>query len=225
MPRRASFALVVLALLALPLLAACGDTPATLPEGVIVGEGAPVAELRDLPPFTRVSVASGFKVTIGEAAAQEVLVEAQPNLLPEIETVVRDGQLIVTTANPITTQEALNLTLKMTLVESVALSAGATGYVEHTGPGINLDVSGGATMTAIGDTADLRLVASSGSHAKLSELVAQHAQVALSDGATVELTVMTSLTGSAEGGSTIVLTSPPAQQDVELSTGATIQGG
>jgi hypothetical protein len=223
---RAPAALLLASLLAVPLLGACGTAPTASGDDVLVGTGEVMTDVRELGPFTRVSVAAGLKVTIGEADAQQVTVQAQANLLPAIQTVVRDGQLIVTVTSPgISTSEPLTLTVRMTAVESVALSAGATGYVEHTGEALNLHVSGGAMLTAIGETGDLRITASSGAHAKLGELIAQDAQVAADDGAAVELTVVRSLTGSADGGATIVLTSKPAQVDVATSSGATVQGG
>ena len=89
----------------------------------------------------------------------------------------------------------MSLTVEIPVLESVALSAGAVGYVEHTGDELNLDVSGGAELTAIGNTPDLRLTATTGSHAKLGELVAQVAEISLNDGATAELNVVSSLTG------------------------------
>jgi hypothetical protein len=223
MPSRALAASLVVALAV--ALAACGSAPAAPDVAVLVGTGDVVTELRDLPPFTRVSVAAGLKLTAGESNAQEVTVSAQANLLPAIETVVVDGQLIVTPTGTMSSSEPIAITLKMTAVESVALSAGAIGYVESTGDALSLDVSGGAQVTGIGEAGELRLTASTGSHAKLAELVAEHAQVALSDGASAELTVRSSVAGSADGGATLVLTAPPAQVDVETSSGGTVQGG
>ncbi len=221
----------LLALLPGLLLAAslggCGaklDVPGEGPG--VQGEGEVVTDLRDLPPFSRVSVAGGFKVVIGEADEQEVSVAAQQNLLDAIRTEVVDGQLIVMIPSPgINSTEPLSLSLRMTQVDSVALSNGAVGYLEHTGGDLNVDVSGGAQLTAIGTTPDLTLTASSGSHAMLGELEAQDAQVNLNDGSAAEVHVVTALTGVADGGSTLQLTSQPASVSVETMSGATIQGG
>ncbi len=191
-----------------------------------MGTGDVVTEFRDLAPFTRVSVGAGLKVIIGEAAEQEVKVGAQQNLLPAILTEVVDGQLIVTIPSPgVNATQPMSLTLRMTQVESVALSAGSVGYLEHTGAALNLDVSGGAEITVIGDTPDLTLTASTGSHAKLGELVAQRAEIMVNDGSSAELNVVTALTGTADGGATVTLTRKPAQLSVATSSGATIQGG
>jgi hypothetical protein len=230
-PRRAAPGLtlaVVAALVLAPVLAGCGVLPPAASESTgVVGEGDVQTEIRELPPFTRVSVAAGMKVIIGAAAGQQVSVAAQPNVLPAIKTEVVEGQLIVTleAEGGVTTTKPMSLTVKIPVLESVALSAGSVGYLEHTGGELKLDVSGGAEVTGIGTTPDLRLTATTGSHAKLGELVAQVAEISINDGATAELNVVTSLTGVADGGSTVILTSKPATVDVTTTSGATVQGG
>jgi hypothetical protein len=218
----------VAALVLAPVLAGCGVLPPGASEATgVVGEGDVQTEIRELPPFTRVSVAAGMKVIIGAAAGQQVSVAAQPNVLPAIKTEVVEGQLIVTleAEGGVTTTKPMSLTVKIPVLESVALSAGSVGYLEHTGGELKLDVSGGAEVTGIGTTPDLRLTATTGSHAKLGELVAQVAEISINDGATAELNVVTSLTGVADGGSTVILTSKPATVDVTTTSGATVQGG
>ena len=100
-PRRAVPRLVLAAVAALvlaPVLAGCGVLPPAASETTgVVGEGDVQTDVRDLPPFSRISVgAPGSKVIVGAATAQKVSVAAQPNLLPLIKTDVVDGQLIVT---------------------------------------------------------------------------------------------------------------------------------
>jgi hypothetical protein len=230
-PRRAAPRLVlaaVAAILLAPVVAGCGVLPPGASQATgLVGEGDVQTELRELPPFTRVSVAAGMKVIVGAATEQKVSVAAQPNLLPVIKTNVVEGQLIVTldAVGGVTASKPMSLTVEIPALESVALSAGAVGYVEHTGGKLVLDVSGGAEIQGIGTTPDLRLTATTGSHAKLGELVAQVAEISINDGATAEINVVSSLTGVADGGSTVILTSKPATVDVQTTSGATVQGG
>jgi hypothetical protein len=217
---------LVAVMLLVTALAACGAPPGEEGAAPVEGTGEIQTELRELPPFTRVSVASGMKVIVGYNAEQSVSLAAQGNVLAAIRTEVVDGQLIVTIPPPgVEATQPMALTVKLPALESVALSAGVVGYVEHTGSGLNVDISGGVQLTAIGDTPDLRLNATTGSHAKLGELVAQYAQVSLNDGSTAELNVVTSVTGTATGGSTVILSGNPAQVDIEATSGATVQGG
>ncbi|HYO43242.1 MAG TPA: DUF2807 domain-containing protein [Candidatus Limnocylindrales bacterium] len=229
-PRRAASRLVLCAALAIglvPVLAGCGIIPPMASDpATIVGTGEVNTEVRELAPFTRVSVGAGLKVIVGVAAEQQVTVAAQNNVLPAIRTEVVEGQLIVTIPAPgVTTTQPMSITVRLPILESVALSGGSVGFVEHTGGGIYLDVSGGAEITAIGTTPDLRLVTSSGSHAKLGQLTAQYAEISVKDGSSAEITVVTKVSGTADGGSTVVLTSKPAQVDIEATSGATVQGG
>lgn len=229
-PRRAAPGLILAAAMAIglaPVLAGCGLLPSSDSTGSgIVGSGEVQPEVRELAPFTRISVGAGLKVIVGAAAEQSVTVTAQGNLLPAIKTVVTDGQLIVTIPAPgVTSTQPMSLTVKLPELASVALSAGAVGFVEHTGGTLNLDVSGGAEITAIGTTPDLKLVTSSGSHAKLGQLTAQYAEVSVTDGSTAEITVVTKVSGTADSGSTVILTSKPAQVTIETTSGATVQGG
>lgn len=229
-PRRAVPGLILAAAMAIgltPVLAGCGLLPSTeTTGGALVGSGEVQPEVRELAPFTRISVGAGLKVIVGAGTEQSVTVTAQGNLLPAIKTEVTDGQLIVTIPSPgVTTTQPMSLTVKLPELASVALSAGAVGFVEHTGGTLNLDVSGGAEITAIGTTPDLKLVTSSGSHAKLGQLTAQYAEITVTDGSTAEITVVTKVSGTADGGSTVILTSKPAQNTITTTSGATVQGG
>jgi hypothetical protein len=229
-PRRAAPGLILAAALALglaPVLAGCGLLPSSESAGGgIVGTGEVQPETRELAPFTRISVGAGLKVIVGAAGEQSVTVTAQGNLLPAIKTEVTDGQLIVTIPSPgVTSTEPMSLTVKIPELESVALSAGSVGFIEHTGGNLYLDASGGAEITAIGTTPDLKLVTSSGSHAKLGQLSAQYAEITVTDGSSAEVNVVTKVSGTADGGSTVVLTGKPAQNTITTTSGATVQGG
>jgi hypothetical protein len=218
-------AMVVLAVAA--VVAGCSALPplASLTTPVR-GEGTVQTETRSLAAFDRVSVGSGMKVVIGAGAEPSVTVAAQPNLLPLIKTVVVDGQLVVTTPPPgVSSTEPITLTLAVPALTSVALSAGATGYVEHTGGPLNVDVSGGSTLKAIGTTPELTVTASSGAKATLGELKAANGKVNANDGASAELNVTGTLTGVAEGGATVMLTTKPATLNVATKSGGTVQGG
>ena len=210
-----------------PVLAGCGAMTPSSPQGdPVPGEGDVQPEVRELPTFSRVSVGAGMKVVIGIAAETEVIVTAQPNLLPLIKTEVVDGQLIVTIPSPgVTTTEPMSLALRVPALTSVALSAGSEGFLEHTGAPLNLDVSGGAKVTAIGTTPKLTLTASAGGNALLGELTAGDAAINMNDGSSAELTVTGALTGVVDGGSSVLLTTKPASVSVETKSGATVQGG
>jgi len=227
-PRRAA-RLLLAAAVAVALsgvLAACGDVSWEPQPSPVPGAGNLTTEDRTAGDFTRVSVGAKVKVVAREAPELKVTVEAQQNLLPLIKTEVLDGQLVVNIPPPgVSTSQPITVTIDAPMIESFTIGSGATGYVEVVGDRLNLDASGGATLTAIGDIGDARLTTSASSHAEMAELKVARATVALSDGSSATMNVVSSVTGTASGGSTLTLVQKPASVAVETSGGATVQGG
>jgi hypothetical protein len=227
-PRRAARLLIaaVAAAALAGLLAGCGDVSWEPEATPVPGSGNLVTEDRTTTDFTRVSVGAGIKVVAKAGAEPKVSLEAQENLLPLITTNVIDGQLVVNVAPPgITTSEPITLTVTAPVIESLALSGGSTGFLESVTDTLNLDAAGGSKLTVIGTVKGLTLATSAGSHAELGELVAENAQVTMSDGSSATMMVTSGVSGTASGGSTLVLVKPPASMTVSVSGGASVQGG
>jgi hypothetical protein len=224
-PRRAVPLLAALCLLG--VAAACsGLPPKATPAGPVQGEGVVASEDRTTDDFQHLSAAAGMQVTVTSGSPASVTVAAQPNLLPLISTEVVDGQLIVNVAPPgLSSTEPVTLTVVVPDLRSITLSGGATGTFDVLGSELAVDVSAGAQLTGTGRTRSLTVTASSGGQADLGGLVADTAVIDLTGGSQADLTVVTALTGSADGGSTLRLTQTPASLDVKTSGGATVQGG
>jgi hypothetical protein len=208
------------------LLSACGDVSWAPEPTPVPGQGSLVTEDRTKGDFTRISVGAALKVIAKQAAETKVTLEAQENLLPLIKTEVVDGQLVVNVPPPgITTSQPITLTISAPRIESLALSAASTGYLETAADALKLDAAGGSTLTAIGSAKDLTLQTSAGSHAELGDLKARDAKVTLTDSSSAKVNATASVSGTASGGSTLVLTQVPPSMGVTTSGGATIQGG
>lgn len=227
-PRRATFALAIPAVAGLALaigLAACGLPPLSSQAAPVQGTGEVVSQDRTTTPFHHVSVGAGINVIVGKGDTS-VTLAAQENLLTLITTEVRDDQLVVEVTPPgVTSTKPIALTVQVPELASITLSAGANGTIEIESGSLAVDVSAGATIKAIGTLDTLKLTASSGATAKLGELQVGSAAVTLSGGSSAELHVTGAVTGSADAGSTLVLTVKPASVDVKTSGGATVQGG
>ena len=227
--RRASLAVAVTAACSTLLatgFVACALPPLSSQAAPVEGQGDVVSEDRSTADFRHISVGAGINVIVGTGGDTSVTVAAQPNVLKMITTEVQDGQLVVQAAAPgFTSTQPVTLTISVPELDSITLSAGATGTLEDMGGPLAVDVSAGSAMKAIGQVESLRLTASSGAVAKLGDLVAGSAVVALSGGSTAEMQVTGPVTGTADGGSTLVLTKKPAGVDVKTSGGASVQGG
>lgn len=228
-PRRASILLALAAVSSTVLavtVAACGLQPLSSQRSTVQGEGEVTSEDRTTTAFSHVSVGAGMHVIVRSGAETSVTLAAQENLLPLITTDVQGDQLVVEVAAPgISSTEPITLTVHLPELASIALSAGASGTVEVVGRALTVDVSAGAVIKAIGEVDALKLTASSGATAALGEVAAGSAIVNLTGGSTAELHVTGAVTGTADGGSTLVLTEKPASVDVTTSGGASVQGG
>jgi hypothetical protein len=230
-PRRATLVLVIIAVVTTVLAVAFAVgvlVPLASPPGTVQGAGEVTSEDRTAGEFGDVTVGSGIKVVVATGGASSVTLSAQANLLKLIHTDVSDGRLTVSVDPPgISSTEQITLTLVVRQLRSLTLGSGATATVETMGGGpLSVDLSGGATMKAIGNVESLALTASSGASAKLGELVVVgSAVVDLSAGSSAELHVTGAITGTAGAGSTLTLTARPASVDVSTTGGATVKGG
>ena len=198
----------------------------TAPASPVTGQGAVTSEDRTTTPFRQVSVDAGMKVIVGTGRETSVTLQAQPNLLPLITTEVQGDRLVVEVAPPgVTSTQPIILTIQIPELDSIALGAGASGTVEDMGGPLVVDVSAGATVIAIGGVESMAVSASGGAVAKLGDLPAGSAVVTLTGGSSVELHVTGAVTGTADAGSTLVLTEKPGSVDVTTTGGATVQGG
>ena len=227
--RRATIVLAIVAVASTVLVigvVAGAVSMLTAPAAPVPGQGAVTSEDRTATPFRQISVNVGMKVIVGTGRDTSVTLEAQQNLLPLITTEVRGDQLVVEVAPPgVTSTEPITLTIQVPELDSITLGAGVTGTVEDMGGPLAVDVSAGATIIAIGGVESLALRASAGAVAKLGDLPAGSAAVALTGGSSAELHVTGAVTGTADAGSTLVLTQKPGSVDVKTTGGATVQGG
>lgn len=218
---------LVLAVVSLAaLLAACGDVSVPPEPTAVTGAGDLQTETRDLGPFTRISVGAKIKVVVGQADTTSISIEAEPNVLPLVVTKVVDGQLVINVPPPgFVSSKGVTMTINAPAIESLALSGGGTGVLQTEVDTLNLDVSGGSVLTAIGNTKTLTFTATSAGVAKLNDLHVADATVSMADGSSAQMAVTGSLTGKIEGGASITLFGKPASVNVEQQSGATIIGG
>ena len=228
-PRRATLLLAVAAVTTTALavtVGACILPPLSSQAAAVQGQGEVASEDRTTTSFSHISIGAGVHVVVRTGAETSVTLVAQQNLLPLITTDVQDDQLVVEVLPPgISSTEPVTLTIHTPELASLTLSAGATGTLEVVGASLAVDVSAGSTLTAIGKLDTLKLTASSAAVAKLGEITAGSAAVALTGGSAAELHVTGAVTGTADAGSTLTLTQKPASVDVKTSGGASVQGG
>ncbi len=226
LPRILLFILLLLGLAALIAVLAIrlsGFFVATV--SPITGVGDLAEQDRTTGAFTAISASGGIQVVVGIGADRAVSLTAQRNLLPLIHTDVVEGRLTITIAAPgISTTKPVIVRVTTPVLTRVSLDGGSTGTMEIDTDALELALSGGSSMTAIGRAGALTLTADGGSTAQLEELHADTANITVNGGSTATVAVATTLTGSADGGSTVKLTQKPVTQNVKTNGGSTVTG-
>lgn len=197
------FAIVSTLLTLALLLSACANF------NLLQGSGKLVRETRDVSDFTAVEVCCGMQLTLTQGEPTTVELEADDNILPEIETLVSGDRLIVRFRQRISLWTSMRTPIQV-YVTMPTISA--------------VEVSGGGAVTAGTIQSDaFQLTLSGGSHADVDELQVTALRADLSGGAraTIGAGVATEQTVDASGGSHYLAEDLQSEQAIlEISGGS-----
>jgi hypothetical protein len=196
-------------------LAGCGSTGVT-------GEGPVQSETRKADAFTRIEVSGGIGVTarIGPSYALEV--SAQEKILPLIATDVEGDTLRIRSTESYSTSEGVEVAVATPALVGISMSGGSQGRMEGLdAERLEIELSGGAGMTATGTVTSVALNMTGGSRASLENLTATTITLDLSGGATATVQASDRVSGSASGGSRVSVLGD-AQLNVEASGGGEV---
>jgi Putative auto-transporter adhesin, head GIN domain len=190
------------------------------------GSGTAATQTRSLPPFTKVELAGGVNVVVGDGARQLVVVHADDNLLDHVTTRVAAGRLVVGDTGSFTTTAPLSVVVTVPKLAALALSGGgvldAANLDERT---LAVTLSGGGVVHANGKTDRLRLLLSGGGDAELGGLAARDATVRLTGAGRVVVQVTNSLDALVSGAGAIFYSGNPEHVTSNVTgTGAIIPG-
>lgn len=194
MSRRAIIGMAALAL----MLAACSN----------IGSGNLITETRDVGDFDSIDVSAGINVelTVDPSADQNVTVTYDDNVIDDVVTRVSGDTLIIE--------------YRTSFVGSIG---GSGRVVEVTAPDlVDVDISGGADLTATGDVDSYRIDASGGADADLRDLEAVNVEVDASGGADVSVFATGTVEGDASGGSDVTVYGDPDSVLIDTSGGANV---
>jgi hypothetical protein len=206
---------VVVTAIALAGLAGCGSSGVT-------GKGPVQTETRKAGAFTRIGVSGGIGVTVRIDPTQALEVSAQENILPVIATDVEGDTLRIRSTESYSTSEGVEVAVSTPALLGISMSGGSQGRIEGLdAERLDIELNGGAGVTATGSATSVGLNMTGGSRASLENLMATTITLDLSGGATATVHASDRVSGSASGGSrTSVL--GDAQLDVEVSGGAEV---
>jgi hypothetical protein len=180
------------------LLAACSANGGLLGTR---GEGSVKSETRQSATFTHIDVTGGVTVAVRIGPAQPLVVRAQENLLPLIATEVAGDTLRIHSTRAYTTSETVEITIFTAALDGIKMSGGSHGQIDGLAVGqFDVDLSGGAVVSATGTASSVGLDLSGGSRAEFADLAAKTVRVDLSGGSNATVQASEQVNGSASGG-------------------------
>jgi hypothetical protein len=187
------------------------------------GEGPVKTQTRNVEAFSRVETSGGIGISVQIGPAGTLEVRAQENILPNILTEVVSGTLRLHSAQTYTTSEKVEVVITTPSLAGVVMSGGSVGRIEGLREEtLDIELSGGSRLTAIGEATDLALGVTGGSIASLDGLSTRTVKVEGSGGSRATVQASERVEGSASGGTSITVIG-----DAELSvvtTGASSVG-
>lgn len=139
--------------------------------GQISGNGNVQTEERNMnAKFTAIKASSGLNVIIQEGTTQKVVVKADSNLLPVIETYVDNGTLRIRSEENIRNAKSKKIYVTYTSLSEIKASSGSSisGSDQIKSESFTLDASSGANIQADVFSKNLYLEASSGANLDIS---------------------------------------------------------
>lgn len=130
------------------------------------GSGDIVKRTRNVAPFTRISASGGLEVEIMRGSTTGVVVEADDNLIEDVETVVTNGQLKISMEDGVSYSDA-HIKVYITAPELTSVSGSASATIKvadvlESRTKIELHASSGSSITARVDAPEAKAEASSG---------------------------------------------------------------
>ncbi|AWM32810.1 head GIN domain-containing protein [Hymenobacter nivis] len=176
-----------------------GTTVAAVPPAAPTTTPAPTAqEVRDVPAFTKVNLATSVAVEVQQGSPQQVVAEGAPDDLAQLRTTVDGGRLLIETKSGADWKEFLRshrnlgkVTVRITMPTINALSVSSSGSLRA--PSVRADnltlsvSSSGSVDVAQVQATHVRAAVSSSGHVGIGQLQATELHSALSSSGSIKV--------------------------------------
>ncbi len=206
------------------------------------GSGNIVTEVRETGSFTGIRVSGGFEVELRHAGNEEVIVEADDNIIKYINTNVRKGELVINLDDLNVHDAHLKVLISAPSINSIKVSAGsdfiAKDELKSDGiiilkassgskiktavdaPGVEADASSAGEISISGRTKDFNAETSSGASILAKELLSENTVVQASSGSTAKVHASVKLEATASSGANVSYRGAASVQKSTSSGGA-----
>jgi hypothetical protein len=190
------------------------------------GSGVAATEVRSLPAFSALDMAGTSNVSVRVGGKQAVVVRADDNLIKQVTTEVRGGELVVSNTGSFKAQTPMTVAVTVPRLEGATLSGSGIVSVEGAeGQDFAVRVPGSGVLTAAG-TVD-RLDASLGGtgDVRLQGLAAREVTATVSGDGRLQVRASRTLDASVSGTGAIFYSGTPSTVTKRVTGTGAILGG
>ena len=181
-------------------LSACG----------VRGSGVRKTEKRELAAFTAIETTGAFEVEVACQKPASFEIETDDNILPLIQTEVRDGVLHITTTKHYSTTGGILLRINIPdLARVKSTGAGKFRIFDVKNDNFEIDSIGAATVIASGLSKALKIISTGAGKIDAHDLRAQKADVTVTGAAGVEVSASDELDVTVSGAGRVTYTGNP----------------
>jgi hypothetical protein len=199
-PMKKTVVLLTLALSFVFVLSACG----------VRGSGVRKTEKRDLPAFTSIETTGAFEVEVTCQKPASFEIEADDNILPLVQTEVRDGVLHVITTKHYSATGGILLRINVPNLAGVkSTGAGKFHVADVKNDNFEIDSMGAATVFASGQSKALKIRSTGAGKIDAHDLRAQKADVTVTGAAGVEVNASDELDVTVSGAGRVTYSGNP----------------
>lgn len=169
----------------------------------VKGNGNVKTENRKVATYTKVVIGSAFEGQFFESTPGPLTISAESNILPLIETKVKDGTLYVTTKGSISTEKGFRITGRTAKISAFDAAGAAKMELKNIGRHpLKVDASGASKLVVFGAPSSLEVDASGASNVTFGTLTLESLSAELSGASKLTLAGTTkSATINASGAS------------------------
>ncbi len=196
----------ILSTLACMMMAGCMVGPG------ITGSGVSKTETRDVPAFSKIYIegAADVKIDVDSAKPQSMTVTADDNILPILETSVKNGTLTVTTKEPYSSRNGVKIVLSLAAFDGAKISgSGDLTAANITGKAVDITIEGSGDVKLSGTTDKLSVTIDGSGDVDAFKLAAADAKVQISGAGDVRVNATNNLSAQVNGAGDIVYMGNP----------------
>jgi hypothetical protein len=183
------------------------------------GSGKLAQETRALPPFQWIEIEGAAKLDVKTGGPQSVVVEADDNIVPLIETTVGDGRLRISSREPYRDPLDHGVKLRITVAElkGVEVSGACSGAISGLSGGeFHAEINGAGTLELAGAVDALEIEVAGAASVDSRKLEAKRATVDVAGAGRVKLTATEELKARVSGVGDIRYAGSPAKVEQKI---------